>query len=202
MKIILCLLLLSTSGCYSTIERFDSTHPDVNVRNLTPQEVMEKHFTPEACEALRDIPVVISDLQMGPGFAAGTNFWSKLAGLFIGIGIDRKVSMSHDRAHDSEMERMLVHEYIHHLHDMQLDGDSIWIDEDEFVEAYKKCATDTRYAGIVHLTESLANRWVTNTFGISDAAEYIAYVGDICATRNSPEYLGRVFRKILKRFDY
>jgi uncharacterized protein YceK len=201
MRLLLTLLLLvSFTGCSSTVERFAPDHIDPAVRNLTVQDVLKKHFTAEAYEAIKDIPLEENN-SIGGALAAGTNFWSKVLGVFIGAGIDRSIQMNGRMVVDAEIQEHIVHEYIHQLHDMQLDGDGDWIDEKEFERRYEQLAHDQVYAGIVHKVERAANHWITNIFGISEHAEYIAYTGAHCATHNCPSYMGAVYRKMLRKFS-
>jgi uncharacterized protein YceK len=201
MRFMLALMLLVTfTGCSTTVERFAPDHIDSQVRNLTVQEVLQKHFTPEAYEAIKDIPLQENNSLRG-ALAGGTNFWSKVLGIFIGHGTDRAIAMNKNMIKDIEIQEHIVHEYIHQLHDMQLDGEGDWIDEKEFVRAYEQCSRDQVYAGIVHKTERAANHWITNVFGISEHAEYIAYTGAHCATHNCPSYLGAVYRNMLLKFS-
>ena len=191
------LLLLSLSGCYTTVQQFDEekTHQSLalygNVDNF-----LKCNFSPEAYEAIKDIPVVTTDDKRA--LAAGTNFWSSVASFFMGCGVDRKVVIGEVFLEINTASQSLIHEYIHHLHDMTLDGEGNWINEEEFKLAYAACAKDTRYAGIVRMVEENANYFWTDHFGINDIAEHIAYTGAHVAGHNCPADLRRVFRKILR----
>jgi hypothetical protein len=200
MKYIVALILLLSIGCSTPIERFDKLHSDVMVRGLTVKKILQLRFTAEAYEAIKDIPVVESGRIKG-ALAGGTNFWSKVLGFFMGVGIDRVVVLSPQIANGPHVEQSIIHEYTHQLHDMQLDGEGDWIDEVEFERRYEQLAHDQVYAGIVHMVERRANYWITNVFGINDLSEYIAYTGAHCATHNCPDYIGAVFRKIYGKFQ-
>jgi hypothetical protein len=193
-RLLILALLLIFPGCYTPIKIAATEAGPVNIDSF-----LRFKFTPEAYEAIKDIPVVQSHL---PGFhgglAAGTNGWSKLASFLMGCGIDRKVVVCEHFLADEDIYRHLIHEYVHHLHDMTLDGEGDWINEEEFRVAYAACAHDTRFAGIVIMVERNANNWFTNTFGINDLSEYIAYTGGHCALKNCPLDLRGVFRKIFR----
>lgn len=202
MRLISLILLLSLTGCYTTRESFPEKHNSLNVRGMSIQEVLKEHFTTEAYEVIKEINVVESHVLGDGALAAGTNFWSRVYSLAIGIGgVDRRVVLSSSAFNSPFVNKILVHEFIHHLHDMQLDGEGEWIDEKEFERAYEQTAHHWQYAGIVHTVERHANRWWTNIFGINANAEYIAYTGDHCAFDNCPSALGLVYRKILKKFN-
>jgi len=195
--LVILLLLLSLSGCYTTVQQFDEekTHKSLalygNVDNF-----LKCNFSQAAYEAIKDIPVVTTDDKRA--LAAGTNFWSSVASFFMGCGVDRKVVVGELFLEINTASQSLIHEYIHHLHDMTLDGEGDWIDEEEFKLAYAACAKDTRYAGIVRMVEESANYFWTDHFGINDIAEHIAYTGAHVAGHNCPADLRRVFRKILR----
>lgn len=198
--IVILLLLLSLSGCYTTINQFNEvdTHESLAVYGNV-DNFLKYHFTPEAYEAIKDIPLVTTSSSNGGALAAGTNFWSSVASFFMGCGIDRKVIVLDVMLGFNTAQNTLIHEYIHHLHDMTLDGDGEWIDEEEFRHAYAACARNTRYAGIVRMVEVNSDNFWTNNFGINDIAEHIAYTGAHCATHSCPSELLRVYRKILSQ---
>lgn len=196
------LICLFSFGCSTPITRFDETNSHKSINGKTLGEILRRNFTDEAYEVIKDIPVVQSDWIADGGMAAGTNFWSKVAGIFVGIGTDRRVVLSPACLAEDTIEESIIHEYIHQLHDMQLDGEGNWIDEDEFLKAYEATARDHQYAGIVIMTERYANRWITNTFGISEHAEYIAFAGACIALQGCPWDLGKSFRKILRKYQY
>lgn len=183
-----CLIALSLLlvGCYTPITKIDGIEKD---------EFLRTHFTEEAYQIAKDIPIVEGWIAPNP-LAAGTNFWSRIASFFLGCGINRKIILTSDCL-DNRAPEHVIHEYIHHFHDMTIDGD-LWIDEDEFMTAYTICATDTKYAGVVIMTERYANHPITNIFGISERAEYISYAGARAHIQGGPDYLERVYRKFLK----
>ena len=195
--LVILFLLLSLSGCYTTIQQFDEekTHPSLAVYGNV-DNFLKCKFTPEAYEVIKDIPVVTTNDRRA--LAAGTNFWSSVASFFIGCGVDRKVVIGEVFLEIDTASQSLIHEYIHHLHNMTLDGDGSWIDEEEFKIAYAACSKNTRYAGIVRIVERDANYFWTNNFGINDIAEHVAYTGAHCALYNCPLDLRRVYRKILR----
>lgn len=189
MRILFVILLLLSPGCYSNV-----TH----IAGIEKDAFLKRHFTPEAYEVAKEIPIVESYLLSSSGLAAGTNFWSQVASFFMGCGIDRKIILGKEAlGPDTDTEEHIIHEYIHHFHDMTLDGD-FWIDEEEFIEAYGRCAKDVKYAGVVIMAERYGSGFITNTFGISKMAEYMAYAGSRAHMQSGPHYLERVFKRFLK----
>lgn len=187
MRVFILLLVLLSPGCYTPITHIGGVEKDV---------FLKTHFTEEAYEIAKDIPLVEGHLAKG-GLAAGTNFWSRVASFFIGCGIDRKAIVPKEYLSMDNADEHVIHEYIHHFHDMTLDGD-FWIDEEEFVEAYMRCSKDSRYAGITIMAERYGNHPITNIFGISERSEYIAFAGARAHVQGGPDYLERVFRRFLK----
>jgi hypothetical protein len=157
---------------------------------------LEHYFTPQANEVLQEIPAIA-----GPGFsgyAAGVNFWSNLASFISFNGVGRKVILPPDTLAQWGVAS-LIHEYIHHLDDLDRDGDFDFIDHQEFRDAYFMLAQDRRYAGIALWAERESNAMMAATwFGIGDLSEQIAYVGQRLATRGGPDYMIYVFRKMLR----
>lgn len=184
---LLVILLIFLSGCYT---------PVTYIGGVDKDEFLKAHFTPEAYSVVKDIPVVVGWMAPTP-LAAGTNFWSKVGSFFIGCGIDRKIVLPEKCLNDNNINEHVIHEFIHHFHDLTLDGNA-WLDESEFALAYYRCSTDLRYAGLVIMTEQYANIWLTNIFGISEYAEYIAYAGARAHHQGGPDYLENVYRKFLK----
>jgi hypothetical protein len=200
-KTIILLLLLSLCGCYTTVNQMETPTFNSCVAGKSIDYILKKNFTDEAYQAIKDIPVIINNHLYASAMASGTNFWSRVAGLFLGCGVDRKIIITYQAASEDTIEETIIHEYIHQLHDMTLDGNGNWIDEIEFQQGYKACWNDKQFVEIVKLAELRANFWITNYFGIDYWSEYIAYVGArCCVTKSTPKYLGHVFRHILRKY--
>lgn len=184
----IAIILLLLSGCYT---------PVTHIGGVEKDEFLKTHFTPEAYEIAKDIPIV--EGWIAPGLlAAGTNFWSSVGSFFIGCGVGAKVIVTQESMNADNAAEYVIHEYIHHFHDMTLDGDGYWINKNEFENAYLLCSMDSTYAGIVIMTEAYANHWVTNIFGLPDNSEYMAYAGARAHQQGGPAYLQHVYRRFLK----
>ncbi len=201
LKSLHCLLLLSVlSGCAGTreITSLSQYLPDKEAPLKWHQSVdsLKKHyFTKEAYSAIRDIPT-INGPDITP-YAAGVNFVSNVASALTFNGVGRKVIADEDylREHGA---LTLVHEYIHHLDDMDREEEGEFIDHDAFKKAYLMMANDQRWAGIVIDTERRANRFFTDVFGIGYMSEHIAYVGQFLLKAGGPDYMKHVYRKMLR----
>jgi hypothetical protein len=199
----LCIIIISLtllcSGCQTaqpikntkwlpsehTLKEYDSFH-----------QVLKDFFTPEALEAVKDIPVV-DGFMIRPN-VIGVNFWSSIAGLVVGNGFGRRVIMSREYILDNDCINTLLHEYIHHLDDMDRDDKQEWIDHREFALVFRKLMQDERYKSKIRDFLYLEDSFITSTFGIGNMSELIAYVGSWVARGNGPNYVKKVYRKILK----
>jgi len=196
----LLILLSALSGCAGTREITDLSQylPDKEAKlahNQTVDTVKQHYFTEAAYSAIKDIPL-INGPDITP-YAAGVNFWSNLASFVSFNGVGRKVV-----ADDGFLKKRgvftLVHEYIHHLDDMDRDGEAEFIDHEAFKKAYLMMANDQRWAGIVIETERLANSFFTDVFGMGFMSEHVAYVGQHLMMKGGPDYMKHVYRKILR----
>ncbi len=196
-KLLIILVLLT--GCITPITKLDDLPKNqlVHKQNRTLDSFKKYYFTPEAYEAIKDIGVY-------KGFAGqaaqvwGINIWTDILSIFTGVGLGRKITTNGGPGEWYNGLAILVHEYIHQLDDMDRDGDAEFIDHEEWKQAYIKLSKDKRYRGIVIFTENNSNGWFTNTFGVGEYAEHIAYSGAIAFWHGGPEYFLNVYRKILR----
>jgi len=193
------ILLTLCSGCASsrTINSFDGLKKPsafADYKNL--DAILRHHFTPEAKETLRDIPVI--RMPTPEPYVAGVNVWSNLISLLGFHGWGRKVILPLDEIYRPTALRALIHEYIHQLDDMDRDGISEWINHENFASALKRMQADEKYSKRTTELLSFADRWVTNAFGIGENSEAIAYVGSWLVLEGGPDYMWEVFKKILK----
>ena len=200
MRLLFVLLIFLLSGCTSTIDclggRIDNKFYK-DEHNKSVSRILSHYFTEESREMLLDIPCV-TGFSISGSYVVGANFWGTLVGIFTGSGFSRKCVM-HPSSLDVLGPEAIIHEYIHHLDDFGRDGHLIkFIDLDEFKAAYIRMATDFKWAGLVHYTEIRANRFITDTFGLGYMSEHMAYVGSRMAVYGGPEYMWRVFRKVLR----
>jgi len=195
------LLLILLCSCSIEITELNPILP-ANQRmstNETVDSFKKHHFTIKAYDAIEGIPLV--DGPCATPYVAGVNFWTNLISLFTGTGVGRKVVARPWMISRYGGTKVLFHEYLHQLDDLTRDGEGGFIDLEEFKEAYKRLATDTRYAGIVHYAEAYSyNRW-SLTFGIGEMSEHIAYAGSIAYVNGAPDYFKRVFRKVFKKWE-
>jgi hypothetical protein len=157
--------------------------------------VLSAYFTPPALLAAQQIPT-IDGLMIDP-FVVGVNGWSSLAGILLFNGCGRKVVISRDYLHQRGGIRTILHEYIHHLDDMDRDGGANWIDHREFALAFHRLMQDSSYEDDIEDYLDISDAFITNAFGVGPMSELIAYIGSWVAQGNGPAYMRRVFRKIL-----
>lgn len=190
-------LLVLLAGCSVT---------EIAGRNV--EDIKRQHFTPEAYEAIKDIP-----LESG-GFTAYAvvNFWSNVASLLTGHGLGRAVIINESAlaqaasVNSSNVDVWIVHEYIHHLDDMGRDGeDGVpvggWINIEEFVAAYAAIAGTSKDGLLYYQVEKMQDNWWTNNFGVGENSERIAYVGGLLTRQRSAPALEKVYRKVLRRHE-
>ena len=198
MRYIVIIIMILLSGCYTTYNDISSFLPKKQRyihHHKTVNSVLKYYFTDSAYKSIKNIPMV-DGISNAP-YVVGVNGWSIFISIFIGNGYGRKVVIN-PCSLKSWGIKGIIHEYIHHLDDMDRDGIKEFIDHNEFIEAYKRLSMDTKYAGIVHYVEKKANYWFTNWFGVGEYSEYIAYTGGFIFKNDAPDYLKHVYRKILR----
>ena len=200
---VLLLLFLLLSGCTSTrtYNSLDFLPNNNDLRNFSSiagmhSSVLSHFLTPRAEQAVSHIPV-IDGLMIQP-FVVGVNVWSSFGGIITFNGCSRKIVISKWYLSSRDSPGTILHEYIHQLDDLDRDGQGEWIDHTEFVTAIHRALQDKTYRQDIleHMISS--DSWITNAFGIGPCSELIAYVGTWVARGNGPEYLRRVYRRILK----
>jgi hypothetical protein len=192
-------LVASMTGCSSQISdlRPYLSEKELQLEQNTSIAAIQSHyFTTEAMAAVESIPAL--DGPGMSGYAAGVNVWANIASFVTLNGVGRKIILPPSTLAQWGAASV-IHEYIHHLDDMDRDGESEWIDHEKFREAYLLMSKDMRHAGIVIWAESMVGSMMTpGLFGVGDLSEQIAYVGQIIATRGGPDYMNYVFRRILR----
>lgn len=189
--LVILLALLSLQGC--AIE---------TVNGKPVNDVLQEHFTPEAYNAIKDIPAEYGGAQA----YAVVNVWSQLAAFFSGHGLGRKVIINAGILEDVEKtdpkaaEVWLIHEYLHHLDDFGRDGGVVWIDIEEFYAAYQAIQGTQQHGLLFYQVEKMQDHWVTNTFGLGEHSERIAYVGGLLIKQRATPELERVYRKVLRKY--
>jgi len=166
----------------------------------TVDSVLRHYFTDEAYAAIKDIPTINGPAYSG--YAAGTSVLSSIASFLTFNGVGRKVIIP-TRLLGSWGVSGLIHEYAHHLDDMDRDGELEMIDHNEFLGAFLKLQMDTKYAWLAINADSKAGNpsWFYDTIvGVGYLSERIAYVADQMVSKGKgPDYMWKVFRKMFKR---
>lgn len=201
---IFLLSLVFSIGCtntryYDSLEGITTTSQLKKFKkiNSTPDSILGRYFTEEAHDAVKDIPVI--DGFMFRPFVVGVNAWSSLAGIFTLNGCNRKVVVSKDHLATHGGVGTFLHEYIHHLDDLDRDGIGDWIDHREFALAFHKLMQEHKYKDTISDYLKTADAFITNNFGIGPLSELIAYIGTWVAGGDGPDYMKIVYRKILKK---
>lgn len=195
---VLVSLVLGASGCGVT-----------EIAGRSVEDIKREHFTPEAYEQIKDIPLHYG----GPHAYAVVNFWSNLASILTGHGWGRKVIINEDKladvAHsDSAVDAWLTHEFMHHLDDMSRDGeDGVpeggWVNIEEFWLAYQALQdpANKMQHGLLHYqVEKMQSNFWTDNFGMGEHSERIAYVGGLLVKQRATPALERVYRKVLRKY--
>lgn len=163
----------------------------------TVEEGLATKFTPEALDAIKTIPVVYGRLYVP--FVTGVNFWSDLGGVLLFNGTGRQVIFSRHHMESRTALTSLIHEYMHHIDDLDREGVIDLINHSEFRCALLQMRSDPKYKGNYENIIDCSDWFITNWFGVGDLSEEIAYTASWLATEGGPEYMWKVFRKILTR---
>jgi hypothetical protein len=201
MKHILIILILLLAGCSSTreiieMEPYLSEAELENPNHQTVDKIRKFYFTNTGYEAIKSIPVI--DGPALSSYSAGVNFWSNVASFLTCNGTGRKVITTESSLGQWGVAA-LVHEYIHHLDDIDRDGDAEFIDHEEFKRMYGLMANDRHWRGLFLWAEKQNDMQTSKVFGIGDMSEQIAYVGQHLMIKGTgPEYMKYVFRRMLR----
>ncbi len=212
------ILTAHLTGCTTPqpVEHVSQLHIDVffehdpiskqDMRNNTIAEIRQDHLTPQALEALEDIPVV-SGISFSPAYTIGANGWSRIAGLFTGSGTGDKIVLSQSyRWGALELRQMLIHEYMHHAIERNI------LDVDAFNTAYTAACKETYF-----ITEQLPSPYEQYTFpqyiadrvsrislgqdifGVGDLEEATCHASELLLLEDvyAPEALRNVYRDVL-----
>jgi len=205
---------LGLSGCagtreVSSLEDYLPSEEFAREENRDLDAVLRHYFTPQAYEAIKDIPLVAGPAVSG--YAAGTTVWSNLASLCTLNGVGRKVIIPAEQLRRLGV-RAIVHEYVHQLDDMDRDGEGEFIDHELFKERFAQMLNDFKNAGIalsIDRQVATLNGW-TDMFGVGEGSEHLAYLCDMVALEcdplrsdgydpKSPQYMREALSGILNR---
>lgn len=189
---VLIWLLVLLAGCSVT---------EIAGRNI--EDIKRQYFTEAAYEQIKDIPLEYGGVS---GYAV-VNFWSQAVAFLTGHGLGRTVIISESaladtaKVNSSNVDVWIVHEYIHHLDDIGRDGGEVWIDIEEFWAAYQAIAGTPQNGLLYFQVEKMQDNWWTDTFGVGEHSERIAYVGGLLIRQRSTPELERVYRKVLRKYE-
>jgi hypothetical protein len=187
------LLLCLLTGC-NTIElnriRVDDSYVEVS-------DVVKNSFTPEARTAIQGIKIY-EGLHIN-SYAVGVNFWSNFISFLTFNGVGRKIISSQGTLCSGDLIATVVHEYVHHLDDMDRDGEIEIIDQEAFRKALQKMQEDPVTADAVASILEKSDRFVTNVFGVGPMSEEIAYTASWIVDNPNicPRYMHHIFARIL-----
>ena len=147
------ILLLSQFGSehrirksYSVVENMQSIEDYSESPEVMKTRVLNKYFTDEAFEVLKQIPVVVGETVWNyEAHATGRNVVINTAEYVLGFGFGRKTVIADEH---SVTEQLLLHEYVHHASAVGL------IDDELFSVAWEQMANDSEYNMI---TKSIDN---------------------------------------------
>jgi hypothetical protein len=200
MKRVLIILLIFLAGCASTREITD-TRPYLseqelkNPNHVTVDKIKRHYFTDKAYEAIKNIPAI--DGPAASGYSAGVNFWTNIASFITCNGVGRKIITPEKSMHQWGVA-LLIHEYTHHLDDIDRDGEGEFIDHEEFKKMFIIMAHDMQRRGLAMWAEKQNDMMASEFFGVGHMSEQIAYLAQYLALNDGPDYMKYVFRKILR----
>ena len=180
MKYLLVLLLLLNGCVYCKVD---------SVQGISIEKFREQVFTPEAAKALEKVSIFVGPLgfsKPNAGFAAGTSNWSYIPLMFLLGTTERSIIFE-----NLPTRELLRHEYIHHLDDMTRDGEADFIRSEEFRAA-------KAYHPHLHYLLKSSRTWVTDTFGIGESSEEIAWLGEKHSRIKAFSKMPHVYRKVFK----
>lgn len=168
--------------------------PDHSLCNYSSiDDLKKKHFTKDAYEAIKNIPTIDGNI-ISP-FVSGVNLWSNIASFILFNGIGPKVIVSKQNI----SRNILIHEYTHHLDYLDRAKIGEFINRKEFEIAFLKMMKDPVYKQKMKHIRRKSNKFITNVFGIGTWSEEIAYVSSFLIEEGGPEYMWKVFSKILNK---
>lgn len=197
MRLVFLLLFLVT-GCTTTVETLPFQRGDSVLKEYASvNDVLRHYLRDEAYFAVKDIPVVYGN-TFNP-FVSGVNIWSDLGAMLLWNGFGRQVIVDEDDLYGMHGLKVIMHEYMHHIDDMDRDGLYDLIDHREFIVAFYLMRWDNKYSTEARQIMRKADKFITNVFGIGPNSELIAYTVGMLVTKDGPDYMWYVFRKILNR---
>ena len=160
-------------------------------------DVLDRYFTEEAAQILREIPLNQGTVNLAGAFAVGPDWGSRLASWVFGNGCHRQVLVT-----SSPDELIVFHEYVH-----QADYSGL-IDRQAFAEQYARLKADDEYRQIAEgLEETILwfhslNFWNQVALAYHDGMtrELIAHLieGYVGGDYDLPDYLLEVYAPVVR----
>ena len=200
MRLIIVVLLALCSGCAGsrTITSLEGYLPanEIRLEHATVDSMLKHYFTARAYRLIKDIPLV--DGPAFSGYAAGTTFFSNVLSLISFNGVGRKVIIPMDLVRDVWGVESIIHEYIHHLEDMDVDGDEETIDHKLFSDGFDLLVRDFTFAWVaINTSIKTAGHW--SFLRPSALSEHIAYTGaQLAIAGKAPPYMKAIYTRILR----
>jgi hypothetical protein len=193
----LLVLILFLAGCATPFTDIEPLIP-ISQRNKkyhhTIDGVLSHYFTDEAYEAVKDIPAV-DGVTFGGSYVPGVNVWASSLSIISGSGFGRKVVFSLAGLRNNGILNV-IHEYFHHIDDMTRDGELNLVSPKEFEVAWHRFEVD--FPNHAAYVKRFADDAVTDTFGIGEWSEHMAYTLQHLVKYNGPNYMKWVYRKVMK----
>ena len=159
--------------------------------------VLDRYFTEEAAQLLREIPLNQGAVNLSGAFAVGPDVGTRLASWIYGNGCHRQVLVT-----ASPDEMIVFHEYVH-----QADYSGL-IDREAFAEQYDRLKADEEYRGIAEGLEEMIlwfhslNFWNEIALAYNDGMtrELIAHLieGYVGGDYDLPDYLLEVYAPVVR----
>jgi len=168
-------------------------------KQILVSRILQDQLTPNAFETIKNINIY-EGLHVN-SYVVGVNFWADLISFITFNGIGRKIITSKGTISCGiDAVTIIIHEYVHHLDDMDRDGEIEIINQLNFLHAFLKMSRTPELKEDAKIISNKASAFITDTFGIGPLSELIAYTAD-WIIRNPdlcPLYMHEVFCDILQ----
>lgn len=183
MKYLIALIFLLSGCVYCQVD---------TVQGVPIEKFREQVLTPEAAKAVEHINVFVGPLgftKPNAGFAAGTSRWSYIPLILLLGTTERSIIFE-----NLPTKEMLRHEYLHHLDDMTRD------EEGDFIRAPEFRSAQARHPYVKYLLRN-SRTWVTDTFGIGESSEEMAWFSEKDSRIKAFSKMPHVYRKVFKDIE-
>ncbi len=203
--LVISLALVLTAGCsthFRQVTLAGAYLPSVDrgvAHHNSIDSIKSRYFTKDAYQAIKGIPTVVGITDTV--YAAGSTRLSHLASFLTFNGVGRKVVITRSRLQNWGVG-LLVHEYVHHLDNLDREGSGEFVDHEEFAKAYRRLMSDPKFVPLAREVRRCvkAYSWFFNRFlGIGPMSEEMAYVAaEMISEGVGPDYMWHALRKMLK----